>query len=295
MTETNRASSENRTKLSDLVRSAQAAIAAAGSTSPRLDAEVLLRHVLNVDRVGLFVRLEEEASQGVTEAFQKLVARRIEGEPIAYLTGTREFMGLAFSVTPAVLIPRPETELLVEWALDWLTARFDVSIVDVGTGSGAIAVSLATLDTSERNRIIGSDVSTAALDVAQRNADRLLTPFRRSTLRFEQGSLLEWRHDPIDLVLANLPYLTPEQIAGNPELDSEPRKALDGGREGLDLVRSLIEDLPRVLSMNGAVGLELDPSQIDPVEALLRNRFPEAGIEIISDLAGHRRHVVMTR
>jgi release factor glutamine methyltransferase len=295
LTEIDRPPRDTRTKLSDLVRSAQATIAAAGSTSPRLDAEVLLRHVLNVDRVGLFVRLEEEASQGVTDAFQKLVARRIEGEPIAYLTGTREFMGLAFSVTPAVLIPRPETELLVEWALDWLTARFDVSIVDVGTGSGAIAVSLATLDTSERNRIVGSDVSATALDVAQGNADRLLTPFRRSTMSFEQGSLLEWRHDPVDLVLANLPYLTPRQIAENPELDAEPRKALDGGSEGLDLVLSLIEDLPRVLSRKGAVGLELDPSQVDMVEALLHERFPGAAVEIISDLAGHRRHIVMTR
>jgi release factor glutamine methyltransferase len=279
--------------LGDLVRTAQKRIAASGSDSPRLDAEVLLRHVIHVDRVGLFMRLDEHASQGVAEAFLDLVERRVTGQPVAYLTGMREFMGLAFHVTPDVLIPRPETELLVEWALDWLGQRSDLVVVDVGTGSGAIAVSIAALDTSAANRVIGSDISAEALRIAEGNAARLLTPFRRPNISFARGSLLTWRQEPVDLVLANLPYLTPRQIAGNPDLDAEPRLALDGGNDGLDLVRSLIFDLPRVFAPHGAAGLEVDPDQVDAVIDLLGDAFPEAEVEVISDLAGHRRHIVM--
>ena len=295
LTESNRPSPESRTTLGALVRSAQSRIAESGSTSPRLDAEILLRHVMKLDRVGLFMRLEEDASQDIADGFESLVDERIAGQPIAYLTGTREFMGMSFAVSPDVLIPRPETELLVGWALEWLADRVNVSIVDVGTGSGAIAVSLAALDTSERNQIVGSDVSASALDIAMGNADRLLTPFRHEMLSFGVGSLLTWRQEPVDLVLANLPYLTPGQISENPDLNPEPRGALDGGADGLDLVRELIDELPRVLSPHGAVGLELDPAQIDTVEQLLRAKYPDGEIVVISDLAGHRRHVVLKR
>jgi release factor glutamine methyltransferase len=279
--------------LGDLVRTAQKRIAASGSDSPRLDAEVLLRHVIRADRVGLFMRLDEVASQGVADAFLELVEWRVAGQPVAYLTGVREFMGLSFHVTPEVLIPRPETELLVEWALDWIGQRSDLVVVDVGTGSGAIAVSIAALDTSGANRVIGSDISAEALRIAEGNAGRLLTPFRRPNISFARGSLLTWRQNPVDLVLANLPYLTPGQIAGNPDLDAEPRLALDGGNDGLDLVRSLIFNLPRVLAPHGAAGLEVDPEQVDAVIGLLRDAFPGEEVEVISDLAGHRRHVVM--
>lgn len=280
-------------KLNDLVRIAQQKIAASGSTSPRLDAEVLLRHVLKLDRVGLFMRLEDPADPAIVDAFDALVARRISGQPVAYLTGRKEFAGLAFAVTPDVLIPRPETELLVEWALAWVDTRNTASVIDVGTGSGAIAVSIATLCRSDDISITASDLSEAALEVARSNADRLLTPFRRSMLSFVEGSLLTWYEQKADLVLANLPYLTDEQISSNPDLDAEPRAALEGGLDGLELVRRLIDDLPRVLDRGGALGLELNPSQIDPVIDMLRRTFLEPTIDVIADLAGHRRHVVM--
>lgn len=287
-------SSHSPTTLGQLARDAQHRLEAAGSSSPRLDAEVLLRHVMRLDRVGLFTRLDDTASEGIEQTFLHLVEQRVAGYPIAYLTGVREFMGLSFSVNPDVLIPRPETELLVEWALEWLGQREQMVVIDIGTGSGAIAVSVAALDTSERNVVIGSDTSDAALSVAKANADRLLTPFRRPSIQFQLGSLLTWRDEPADLILANLPYLTPVRIAENPDLQAEPQNALDGGQDGLELVRSLIADLPRVLASHGAVGLELDPDQTGIVNGLLLEEFPGAAIETIHDLAGHARHVVMT-
>jgi release factor glutamine methyltransferase len=282
------------TTLAQLVLQAQQRIAAAGSSSARLDAEVLLRHVLGLDRVGLFTRMNEPVPEGIAPAYHDLVAQRVAGVPIAYLTGSREFMGMDFSVSPDVLVPRPETELLVEWALTWLSGRANAVAIDVGTGSGAIAISLAALDTSSSNTIIASDISETALNIARANADRLLTPYRRQNTHIVPGSLLDWRDGPADLVLANLPYLTPGQIAENTDLRAEPQNALDGGRDGLDLVRALIADLPRVLAPHGAAGLELDPDQTAIVTELLSTTFPGATIVTIQDLAGHPRHVVMT-
>lgn len=255
---------------------------------------MLLRHVLGIDRTGLFMRLQDVTTIDVAAAFEILVQQRIAGMPVAYLTGHREFMGLDFLVTPDVLIPRPETELLVEWAGEWLWQRDQASVVDIGTGSGAIAISLAAT-TAVSHQITGGDLSANALDIATRNADLLLAPLQRARLDFVQGSLLDWRIEPVHLILANLPYLTPDQIAGNPDLDAEPRLALDGGIDGLDLVRELIERAPDLLTPDGAIGLELDPSQVAAASVLLHRVFPTAEIAIIPDLAGHSRHIIMTR
>ncbi len=255
---------------------------------------MLLRHVLRVDRVGLFLRYGEGLAPADAAAFDALIARRAEGEPVAYLTGTREFMGLPFAVSPDVLIPRPETELLVEWALDWLKARPSATIVDVGTGSGAIGLSIAAhASPGWTGSVMATDVSSAALAVAARNLTAMLSPPRRRQVRFIRGSLLSWCAGPVDLVLANLPYLTPEQVSANPALRAEPELALAGGEDGLDLVRELVGDLPRVLASDGAAGLELDPAQTDRVAALLRRIFPAASIKILRDLTGWPRHVVM--
>jgi release factor glutamine methyltransferase len=137
------------------------------------------------------------------------------------------------------------------------------------------------------------DISPEALAIAERNADRLLTGDRRSRLAFQTGSLTEPLVSPVDLVLANLPYLTPGQIAENPALEAEPRLALDGGADGLDLIRTVIADLPRVLARGGAAGFEIDPSQAIETEHLLRSTYPAAMIQVICDLAGRQRHVVM--
>lgn len=276
----------------DLLRSGTMRLAGAGIDTARLDAEVLLREVAGLDRAGLFLRLPDPAPDGLDRRFEGLLTRRAAGEPVAYIVGRREFMGLSFRVAPGVLIPRPETELLVEWALAVVAARPGATVVDVGTGSGAIAVSIGALG-SPATRIIGTDVSATALAIARENAAALLDDGQRSRLGFRQGSLLEPIGEPVDVLLANLPYLTPDQVLGNPDLAAEPRLALDGGADGLGLVRVLIDDLPRVLAPGGAVGLELDPDQTRTVEGLLRGLFPGRRVRTIHDLAGLARHVVM--
>ena len=285
------------------IRDATRRLAAAGLDTPRLDAEVLLRHVLGVDRTALFVRYLEPIEPAALAAYEGLLARRLAGEPVAYLTGQREFLGLALAVTPDVLVPRPETEQLVEWARDWLLrpGRERAQVIDVGTGSGAIAVGLASLlPDAWAGRITAVDVSPAALAVAGGNRDRLrATELReRSALdriAFQLGDLLGDVAGPVDLVLANLPYLTPGQVNGNPDLAAEPRLALDGGPDGLDLIRRLIDDLPRVLAAGGAVALELDSAQADTVAGLLRTAEPDATVRVLDDLAGLARFVVMER
>ena len=275
------------------MRSATDRLANAGIATPRFDAEILLRYTLGIDRTQLFLRLPEPVTDDIEARFDALIARRIAGEPVAYITGIREFMGLSFIVTPDVLIPRPETELLVEWALSMIGSGDRVKVVDIGTGSGAISISVAAhADRAADVSVIGTDISAGALSVAERNGVRL-HPWHPVT--FVQGSLGEPIRESVDLVLANLPYLTPEQIAANPDLDAEPRGALNGGAGGLDLVDALIRDLPRILTPTGAAGFELDPAQCQPVRSALEEAFPDHDVQIISDLAGRERHVVMRR
>ncbi len=276
----------------DALSAAATRLAEAGIATSRLDAEVLLRHLSGLSRAEFFLQYPDPICGRRAQLYSDLLSRRVAGEPVAYLTGAREFMGLAFEVAPGVLIPRPETELLVEWALAVLDSMEEPVVVDVGTGAGAIAVSLAALAPFPV-RIIATDISAQSLGIARRNADTLLDSTRREWLRIQPGSLLEPLSSPVNLVLANLPYLTPEQIASNPDLEVEPRLALDGGRDGLDLVRDLIADLPRILAPDGGVGLELDPAQTGTVEHILRDMFPGRTVHTILDLAGLARHVVM--
>lgn len=271
-------------------------LAGAGIDTPRLDAEVLLRHALGVDRTRLFVMLPDPMPGDATAPYDDLIARRIAGAPVAYLVGTREFMGLDFHTAPDVLIPRPDTEPLVEWALGWLADRPHARVADIGTGSGAIAVALAAhLPASFGGGIIAIDVSPEALRIAGQNADALLTPGQRTRLTFRQGSLTGPLDEPVDLLLANLPYLTPAQIEENPDLDAEPSLALLGGEDGLDLVRATVADLPRVLRPGGAAGFEIDPSQATATRQLLMDTFPDAHTLVIHDLAGRERHVIVER
>jgi release factor glutamine methyltransferase len=279
--------------LSDALRLGRKRLASAGSATPGLDAEVLLRHVLGIARTELFVRLPELIAAGELAAYDRLLEERAGDIPVAYLTGEREFMGLAFEVDPGVLVPRPETELLVEWAVSWLGSRGQdrVIVVDVGTGSGAIAIGIAAaMEPDWRGRIIASDISPVAISIAARNRVRLDAQHRVALV---QGSLTSWLHGPVDLMLANLPYLRPTQIAENPSLAAEPRLALDGGPDGLDLIRTLLDDAPRVLAPGGAIGLEIDPSQSDDVVSMGHRAFPTSEISVLPDLAGFARHVTI--
>jgi release factor glutamine methyltransferase len=288
--------------IAEALRAATRRLTAAGLETPRLDAEVLLRHLLGVDRTTLFLRYHDPIDPARLAAYEELLGRRLGGQPVAYLTGQRAFLGLTLTVTPEILVPRPETELLVEWARDWLLApgRDRVDVVDVGTGGGAIAIGLASLlPDAWAGRITAVDVSRAALMVAAANHDQIQSAMGRPSalgrVTFQASDLLESVAGLVDLVLANLPYLTPEQIDGNADLAAEPRLALDGGPDGLDLIRRLVADLPRVLAAGGAVALELDPGQAEIVAALLRMAESEASVAIHHDLAGHARFVTMER
>ncbi len=265
----------------------------AGSDSAALDARVLLAFVLGVTQTGLLTRDADPIEHEDLERYRALVDQRAIGIPVAYLVGEREFMGLRFRTTADVLVPRPDTEPLVEWGLAWLGEHPHATVADIGTGSGAIAISITFHAPAEwSGRTIAIDTSAAALSVAQDNADAVLSQDRQHRIRFAQGNLTGPITEPVHLLLANLPYLTPAQIVDNPGLVHEPALALDGGPDGLDLIRQVVDDLPRVLHPGGAVGFEIDPSQSAEVQRLLCHALPNHRVGVVHDLAGDERHIV---
>ncbi len=279
-------------RVSDLLDEATRELRDAGSASPRLDADLLLGFVMDLSRTELFAMLREQLDPVEVDEFRALVERRKNREPVAYLTGEKEFMWQPVTVRSGVLIPRPETEFLVQWALRWLEERPDAHIVDVGTGSGAIALSIALYATLQPNRaILAVDSSKMACDVARYNMEIGLI----RNVRVRQGDLLQGLGTRTDLVLANLPYLTPEQIDGNPDLAAEPREALDGGPDGLAVIRRLIAQLPKGLANQGAVAIEIDPSQAETVAGLLAETLPDARVLVHPDLARLDRFVTAER
>ncbi len=248
------------------------------SDSPRLDAEVLLAFTLNQDRTYLLTHPERQLSAAQARRFLRLIARRRKGWPIAYLTGQVEFFGLDFRVKTGVLIPRPATELLVQAVLDRVAAETTLTLADIGTGSGAIAVTLARH--LPRATILASDVSPAALALARKNADRHRV---RSRITFRRGSLLEpYTHLPWpDIIIANLPYLAADQL-GHPTLQHEPRLALNGGPGGVTLINRLLDQLGGWSDFVG-LALELDPRQVASARRRLRRTWPKKTIFPVSD------------
>jgi release factor glutamine methyltransferase len=263
-------------------------LAASGSATPRLDAELLLGHVLRLDRAQLHVRWQATLPSEVLQSFGKLIARRMAHEPVAYLIGKRAFYDVELNVDRRVLIPRPESELLIEEARAWCRGREDAPwrVVDVGTGSGALAVVLARR--FERAQVWAVDISSDALRVAARNVVRYGLQQR---IALVQGDLLSALPGPFDLVVANLPYiarptlgmLAPDVVA------YEPRLALDGGMDGLDLVRRLLAQLPERLAVPALVLLEIDDRQGEAVCALARAHWPTAQVMVLRDYAGLER------
>jgi release factor glutamine methyltransferase len=250
---------------------------------PRLEAEVLTGHVLGVSRTALLAHPERQLTTGELVRCTELVQRRTAADyPLPYLTGLTEFYGLTFEVTPDVLIPRPETELLVDLAL----VQQSSTIVDVGTGSGCIAISLAVH--LPDSFIYAIEVSSAALAVAQRNAVRHRVSERT---RFMVGDLLTPRPSPVDLIVSNPPYISASDWATLPPSvrDHEPRVALDGGPDGLTVIRQLLPQVPAVLRPGGRLLLEIGASQATAVLELADAFFPQAASRIHRDLAGRDR------
>lgn len=274
----------------ELLARARNRLAVAGVDTPRLDAEVLLMSMLGLDRAGLYLAYERAAAPAQAAQYAELVARRAAGEPVAYLTGHREFMGLDFLVDRRVLVPRPETEYLVEWALQRVRGWSGSPrlVVDVGTGSGVIAVGVAHgLPTSTPVRVVGSDCSLDALRVARRNAERL-APGRVTLV---VGDLLGWCRPGIDLVLANLPYLREDQAHAG--LVHEPAHALYSSGRGFDLYRRLLPEARGLLTSTGALACEIDPDQRAAALTLACEVFPDARAEVRPDLAGLDRYLIV--
>ncbi|MGQ9908010.1 MAG: peptide chain release factor N(5)-glutamine methyltransferase [Candidatus Flexifilum sp.] len=287
-----------RPSLGELRRAAIARLRAAGSPTPALDVDTLLMHGLGRDRAFILAHPEYRLTDQAAARCEALLARAAAGEPIAYLTGERGFYDLVFRVTPDVLIPRPETELLLEAALQWARMRLEarphtpLTIVDVGTGSGALAVTLARHLPPDRVCITGIDSSPAALAVARENAAALLDAARAVTW-LESDLLTAWPGTPIDLLVANLPYIPSAVVPTLAVSRFEPASALDGGPDGLDLIRRLLDQVQRCIAPDGLIALEIGADQGVQCAAEARVRFPGARIELRRDYAGHDRVVLV--
>lgn len=256
-----------------------------GIPDPHREAMWLLARAWGVEEVTLRLHPEREVPSEIETRYRAWLERRAAGEPAHHLTGKCEFWGRAFLVSPAVLVPRPETEIAVQVALD-LPLSPTAQVLDVGTGSGCIAVSLAA--ERPRWRVSAVDISPAALDVARTNAMR-----HEVEIEFHEADLTSSMDPPWDLIVANLPYIPTTDLEALPrEVHHDPSSALDGGPAGLDLVRRLIEDLPRLLRPCGGAILEIGEEQADVVVALAAN----AGLGVarrIKDPGGCERVVVL--
>ncbi len=259
------------------------------SLSPALDARLLLEHASGRDHAYLIAHDDEPLAAGALVAYERLLERAVAHEPIPYLLGHAPFFGREFIVTQDVLIPRPETEQLVEYALAWGRARGELRAVDVGTGSGCIAVSLAA--SLPRATIVAVDVSPAALSVAAANAARHAS----GRVGLVRGNLLEAIAPGFDLITANLPYIAPEEWPTLPigVKSYEPVLALDGGEGGLRLIRELLPQAAERLRPGGLLLLEIGWRQGEAVVALAGASFPGSAVAVIPDFAGHDRIVAV--
>ena len=284
--------------VAELVMRAIDRLSAAGSASPRLDAELLMAAALGVDRTAVVAHGGAPAGTGAAAVFEESIVRRERGEPVAYIRGFREFHGLAIATDSRALIPRPETELLVDEAIAAVVARLtsaprqpgspSLRIADIGTGTGAIAVALLAALRKRRMdqevTVVAVDLWPDALDLARENAvghgvaDRML---------FREADLVPVGDVPYEVICANLPYVTSGAIeALAPDLAFEPRSALDGGPDGLDIIRRLLERLPAVLEADGVALLEIGSDQAEGIAAAVATLLPGWRCEVRPDLAG---------
>jgi release factor glutamine methyltransferase len=261
------------------------------SDTPALDASVLLAHILKRPRTWVMAHPELTLTNQQQIQLDDSLARLERGEPFPYVLGQWEFLGLDFDVTPDVLIPRPETELLVEKAIAWLQeSPVRRTVADVGTGSGIIAISVAMHVPDAK--VLATDISHQALKVAQKNAIRLDV---RDRIDFVQCDLLPHHIDPLpterhfDLICANLPYIPTGTLRNLPIYGHEPILALDGGSNGLKTIRRLLDIAPGWLAPNGMILLEIEASQGLQALNIACDMFSEAAIHLHQDLAGRDR------
>lgn len=261
------------------------------SQSARLDAEMLLAHLLNCRRLDLIARQNDELEEEMERQFSALLNRRKRSEPVAYITGIKEFYALEFEVSPAVLIPRPETEHLVEAAVEYLSTeqKSDLRILDFGTGSGCVAAALCSeLRKAGRDFLIDAlDVSEAALQVAKRNFRKFGMEGKVRTILSDGFSALSMPGEGslparYDLIVSNPPYVRKDAEDVSPEISYEPPTALFAGSDGLDSVRYLLSEAPRYLKKEGALIIEVGSDQSSSIKSLASGVFKK-------DLAGRDR------
>ncbi|MCR5559213.1 MAG: peptide chain release factor N(5)-glutamine methyltransferase [Schwartzia sp.] len=260
-----------------------------GIDTPRLDAEVLLSHVLGEKRIFLYVNFDKPLQKEELALYREMVKRRAAREPVAYIVGARDFMGLRFKVSPAVLVPQPDTETLVGAVMDRLENSGDLRIADIGTGSGAIALSLLYYMPSVTAAAV--DISGEALEVARENAVKLGLEDR---VTFYEGDLFSpLEGEKFAAVVSNPPYIPHDDIEGlEPEVKAEPLGALDGGADGLDFYRRLVDEAGNLLAEKGFLAMEVGINEAAEVADMAKTAGWERS-EIIADLAGIDRVVVL--
>ena len=249
---------------------------------------------MDATREELYVSLDQPLESSVAECLESLLERSVSREPAAYILGHKEFYGLVFGVSPDVLIPRPETEHVVESVLQALSDKTTSSrpvVLDIGTGSGAIAIAVASK--SPQSVVIASDISPAAIKIAHANKSKYP---KLHNIEFVIGDLLAWFQGPVDVIAANLPYVPTSVIETlDPEIRLyEPLGALDGGQDGLDFIRQIVQQAAGLLTSTGSLILELDPSQFDPLCTSILEEYRRVKIKIVKDLQGLDRVLVLT-
>ncbi len=267
-----------------------------------VDLDILISLIINKPREFILTHPEYQLNKLEENKLKKLIKKRIAGEPIAYLIKEKEFYGLKFFVNKNVLVPRPETELITDEVLKIIRPKTKTIIIDVGTGSGCIIISIArTIKSKYKNlnnfNFFAIDISNKALKVAAKNSGLHKL---KNEIVFLRGDLLKPMKNIIKfnniktIITANLPYLTPKQIKKSFSIQAEPRLALDGGRDGLKYYRQLFEQVKKAHLNNLYILIEIDPSQTQKIKKIIPNFFPQAKFKIIKDLAGFNRIVVVT-
>jgi release factor glutamine methyltransferase len=274
----------------ELIAQGAKRLSEAGCLDVWLESVLILSHTLGKSKEWVLAHPEAQVVQEEEHLFFSLLERRAKREPLPYILGQVEFYGITLKIDRRALIPRPETELLVEKALEWARSLPSLTVADVGTGSGAVAIALA-LHLGEKGLVYGLDSSPQALELAQENAALNRVEKR---IVFLLSDLLSALEKPVDLIVANLPYVPSAQLEKlAPELQWEPREALDGGPDGLESIRKLLSQAPSYLKRGGAILLEVGPGQARKVKALARKAFPHARISSFPDLRGIMRVVMM--
>lgn len=282
------------TKIAGLLQEACSLLKKKNIPSPELEAELLLAHTLKKERSFIITNLEQKVEKRIVKMFQEIIKKRLKGFSVAVLIGCKEFYGLPFKVTKDVLVPRPETEILVETVLKKLEAKNKTLVIDIGTGSGAIIISIFKNNLNLTNYFYASDKSVKALEVARKNARQ-----QKAKIKFLEGDLLKPHLQEIKkikpqniIITANLPYLNPQEMS-EPSIKKEPKAALLSGSDGLWHYKRLFTQLKSLKQSTVFLIGEINPEQALETEKLAKASFPQANISFINDYSSRIRFFVV--